>query len=223
MNRFFDSNNVVMRVLSKIFDIAWLSILYVVFSLPVITFGASTTALYYVSAKVLRRDRGYVWHEFWHAFKLNFIPATITWLIFAVMYFILGTNLYLMTKAEVTEYGGYLVGVYIALFVLITCVASHIFCILSRFDMKISQLFRFSLFVTFRHFHYTLVNVLIIAAAVFIIYKTMFLGPIIIFVVPGGASLLYTFLEDRLLKKYTPEDEEKFTEDGQEITKWYNE
>ena len=223
MERFFNSNNPVMKALSKIFDIAWLSILYVVFSLPVITFGASTTALYYVSAKVLRRDRGYVWHEFWHSFKLNFIPATITWIIFAVMYFLLGANLYIMTKSGPTEYGGYLVGVYIALFVLVTCVVSHAFCVLSRFDMKIAGLLRFYLFVSFRHFHYTLVNLAIIALAVFIIYKAMFLGPIVIFIVPGGASLLYTFMEERLLKKYMPKEETKVTEDGEEIKNWYNE
>lgn len=70
-----------MRALSKLFDIGWLSLIYVVFCVPLVTIGAATTSLYYVSAKVLRKDRGYVWSEFWHSFKLNFKPATLIWLI----------------------------------------------------------------------------------------------------------------------------------------------
>ena len=45
MERFFRSDNAVMRALSKIFDIAWLSIVYILFCIPIVTAGAATGAM----------------------------------------------------------------------------------------------------------------------------------------------------------------------------------
>ena len=59
MDKFFNSDNMVMRTLSKIFDIGWLTLIYLVFCIPIVTVGAATTSLYYVSAKVLRHNRSY--------------------------------------------------------------------------------------------------------------------------------------------------------------------
>ncbi|MFR7816818.1 MAG: DUF624 domain-containing protein [Clostridium sp.] len=75
MDKFFNSDNMVMRTLSKIFDIGWLTLIYLVFCIPIVTVGAATTSLYYVSAKVLRHNRSYVWREFWHSFKTNFFAV----------------------------------------------------------------------------------------------------------------------------------------------------
>ena len=130
-----------MRALSKLFDIGWLSLIYVVFCVPLVTIGAATTSLYYVSAKVLRKDRGYVWSEFWHSFKLNFKPATLIWLIFAAIYGLLYFNLTTFNTSNAA--GGYLVGAYIALAFIVTCVASYAFCLLSRFNMNVRGILRY--------------------------------------------------------------------------------
>ena len=46
MDRLFNVNNPLMRALSKLFDIGWLSLIYVVFCVPLVTIGAATTSLY---------------------------------------------------------------------------------------------------------------------------------------------------------------------------------
>ena len=81
MREIFSSDSKLMKVLGKLFDIGYLSIVFIVFSLPVITIGASLTALYYTTVKVIRRDRGYVFQEFFRSFRLNFLNATVLWLI----------------------------------------------------------------------------------------------------------------------------------------------
>ena len=43
MDRLFNVNNPLMRALSKLFDIGWLSLIYVVFCVPLVTIGAATT------------------------------------------------------------------------------------------------------------------------------------------------------------------------------------
>ncbi len=225
MERFFNSDNTVMRVLSKIFDIGWLSILYVVFCTPVVTVGAATTSLYYVSAKVLRRDRSYVWTEFWRSFKQNFVPATIMWVIVALIYGLLYFNLKVIgISDQESQYGGYLAGAYIALGAMLLCVVSYVFCVLSRFDMKVSKIFRFSLYLAFRHFLHTLAFLVILIGSFLLIYFGFAKGmAIVLLVVPAGASFLYTFPMEHLLKKYMPKTEPKYTEDGEEIVEWYNE
>ncbi|PWM05725.1 MAG: hypothetical protein DBY03_00675 [Clostridiales bacterium] len=222
MDRLFNVNNPLMRALSKLFDIGWLSLIYVVFCVPLVTIGAATTSLYYVSAKVLRKDRGYVWSEFWHSFKLNFKPATLIWLIFAAIYGLLYFNLTTFNTSNAA--GGYLVGAYIALAFIVTCVASYAFCLLSRFNMNVRGILRYALYMSFRHFLHTLCFLAILFAAGFGIYAGFRVQlPILLLFVPGLGSFLYTFPMEHLLKKYMPKQEKRYTENGEEIVEWYEE
>ena len=211
-----------MRALSKLFDIGWVSLIYVVFCVPLVTIGAATTSLYYVSAKVLRKDRGYVWSEFWHSFKLNFKPATLIWLIFAAIYGLLYFNLTTFNTSNAA--GGYLVGAYIALAFIVTCVASYAFCLLSRFNMNVRGILRYALYMSFRHFLHTLCFLAILFVAGFGIYAGFRVQlPIFLLFVPGLGSFLYTFPMEHLLKKYMPKPEKRYTENGEEIVEWYEE
>ncbi len=222
MDRLFNVNNPLMRALSKLFDIGWLSLIYVVFCVPLVTIGAATTSLYYVSAKVLRKDRGYVWSEFWHSFKLNFKPATLIWLIFAAIYGLLYFNLTTFNTSNAA--GGYLVGAYIALAFIVTCVASYAFCLLSRFNMNVRGILRYALYMSFRHFLHTLCFLAILFVAGFGIYAGFRVQlPIFLLLVPGLGSFLYTFPMEHLLKKYMPKPEKRYTENGEEIVEWYEE
>ena len=222
MDRLFNVNNPLMRALSKLFDIGWLSLIYVVFCVPLVTIGAATTSMYYVSAKVLRKDRGYVWSEFWHSFKLNFKPATLIWLIFAAIYGLLYFNLTTFNTSNAA--GGYLVGAYIALAFIVTCVASYAFCLLSRFNMNVRGILRYALYMSFRHFLHTLCFLAILFVAGFGIYAGFRVQlPIFLLFVPGLGSFLYTFPMEHLLKKYMPKPEKRYTENGEEIVEWYEE
>lgn len=222
MDRLFNVNNPLMRALSKLFDIGWLSLIYVVFCVPLVTIGAATTSLYYVSAKVLRKDRGYVWSEFWHSFKLNFKPATLMWLIFAAIYGLLYFNLTTFNTSNAA--GGYLVGAYIALAFIVTCVAGYAFCLLSRFNMNVRGILRYALYMSFRHFLHTLCFLAILFVAGFGIYAGFRVQlPIFLLFVPGLGSFLYTFPMEHLLKKYMPKQEKRYTENGEEIVEWYEE
>ena len=222
MDRLFNVNNPLMRALSKLFDIGWLSLIYVVFCVPLVTIGAATTSLYYVSAKVLRKDRGFVWSEFWHSFKLNFKPATLMWLIFAAIYGLLYFNLTTFNTSNAA--GGYLVGAYIALAFIVTCVASYAFCLLSRFNMNVRGILRYALYMSFRHFLHTLCFLAILFVAGFGIYAGFRVQlPIFLLFVPGLGSFLYTFPMEHLLKKYMPKPEKRYTENGEEIVEWYEE
>jgi uncharacterized membrane protein YesL len=81
MNRIFGMDSPLMGALMKIGDILCLSILWLVFSLPIFTIGASSSALYAAVYHCLRRSKPGIWKYFWHAFRENFKRSTLAWLI----------------------------------------------------------------------------------------------------------------------------------------------
>ena len=83
--KFWAIDSPVMRVLGRLGDIIILNMIFVVGCIPVITIGTSLSALYAVAMKMARGEDPSVWKEFWKAYKRNFRPATICWLVMAVI------------------------------------------------------------------------------------------------------------------------------------------
>ena len=81
MNRIFGIDSPLMKALMKIGDLLCLSILWLAFSLPIVTIGASSAALYAAVHHCLRRQEAGLWKNFWNAFRENFVRSTLAWLI----------------------------------------------------------------------------------------------------------------------------------------------
>lgn len=71
------------KILADFVNCIWLGLLWLACSLPLVTLGASTTALYYAVVKGVRHDRGTPTRLFFSAFRENFKTATLTWLLCA--------------------------------------------------------------------------------------------------------------------------------------------
>ena len=77
----FRGDSAYTQIMTKIFNIFWLSILWLLCCIPVITIGASTIALYYVMLKLVKDEETTVTREFFHSFKQNFLqslPVTVS-------------------------------------------------------------------------------------------------------------------------------------------------
>ena len=81
LERMFNYENPVWQFMGRVADLMILNAMALIFSLPIITIGASWTALHYVMVKIVRKEDTYVWRDFWSSFKSNFKQATIIWLI----------------------------------------------------------------------------------------------------------------------------------------------
>ena len=68
------------RFFEKVLDIIVLNFLTVLCSLPIITLGASVSALYH-TVRRMQRDEGSLYRGFFRAFKDNFKQATLLWLV----------------------------------------------------------------------------------------------------------------------------------------------
>ncbi len=77
----FSENGKVTGFISRLVDVFWLNLLWLVCSLPILTIGASTVAAHAVCLKMVDGEEGYITRDFFKAFKANLLQATVLWLI----------------------------------------------------------------------------------------------------------------------------------------------
>ncbi len=94
INGIFNPQNRFWSFVEKIANLFLLSFLWLLFSLPVVTAGAATTALFSYTLQLARDEEGYVWQTFWKSFKENFLQATAEWILMAAAGLFLLADLY---------------------------------------------------------------------------------------------------------------------------------
>lgn len=196
-------DSTVMSGMNKVVDILLLSLLWFVCCLPIVTIGAATTALYYTTVKSIRKSRGYVFKTFFHAFRVNFWPATFLWLLFAVGIILFYINFLLAFALKEESFRFFMVTVYMMLAFIVLSVGCYTFPVLSRCSMKCGAILRFSFGLTVKHFPYTLILDVIVIVGFYL----MWMIPIFVFCVPAAASLIFSFFMEKILIRYTPKNE----------------
>lgn len=163
--RFNFADNVVMRALSKICDMMCLNILWLICSIPIITIGASTTALYTVMLKMVRNEEGYIFKGFFKAFKENFKQSTISWLIL----FLLGI-IWMIDFRFMGIIGGTVGLVFRVIFTLLgfflLSVTIYVFPLTARYVNTIRATFKNALILTVAKLPYTLLMIVVLVATV---------------------------------------------------------
>lgn len=81
MSKMLDMNGKIFRVMSRVGDTLLLNLLMILCSLPVVTIGAATAAVYDMSLRLLRKEEGYIIPGYFKAFRSNFKQATELWII----------------------------------------------------------------------------------------------------------------------------------------------
>jgi len=116
--------------------------------------------------------------------------------------------------------------VYLGVFIVITLLFSDMYMyvcpLLSRFDMKVSGILKTAFIMSARHLLTTL-TMLVLVIGVFLGCYILLPG---IFFLPAVATLLASFMIEKVFKKYMPEKEEPEydaagEEIGQEKDEWY--
>lgn len=69
--KFFSVDGALYKFISRLWDMVKLNFLWLLFSLPIVTFGAATVAAYSVTLKMVDEQEGYVGRQFIKAFKAN--------------------------------------------------------------------------------------------------------------------------------------------------------
>lgn len=214
MSSIFNLDNPFFSGLNKIVDAFFLSVIFLITCLPIITIGPALTALYYATAKSLRRDRGYISKEYFKAFKVNFGQGVISGLIVTVAAFILVID-WNYAKRLHNNVGVVLFTIFTALIVILFCISIYVFPVLSRFKTKTLHLFKTAFFMSMRHLPSTILMAIIVLFFVLLVY--LFRIPILF--APALCALVVSFLMERIFKKYMPEKSED--EEANGVDEWY--
>lgn len=152
MRRLLDINNPIMRFLTAMFDLMALSVLWVVFSLPIFTMGAASTALYSAAYHHVRKGEDYLWNSFFSAFKENFKRSTLTWLVALAILGFLGADALLLRSLILQGYSfGWFYGVTLALLVLALTWTVYLAAYAARFNGTVKEVLRFSFMLLRAH------------------------------------------------------------------------
>lgn len=215
MNRFVNPDNPVLNFFGKLLDCIWLNVLWLVCCLPVVTAGASTTALYYCTLKLAEDRRVELTHDFFRAFKENLKEGTVLSLIFTGLGIILaieGRLFWAMkTRSAVWTLG---TAVFVLVVLVFSMVAVYVFPMLARFDNTWRNMVRNSFLISVRFMVCTMLLLIIRAAFLFVAVKVF--APILI-LGEGLIALLSSYLLKNVFAKVEESQEKAMgSQSGQE-------
>lgn len=155
---FFNYDNPVWRFIGKFFDVLILNILWVICSIPVVTVGASTTAVYYVTLKLVRDEEGSTIKSFFKSFKENFKQSTAIWLILLVVGSVIGVDLYFFIAVMTgsTKLRTLMIAAFIGFAVIYAGLTLFVFPLQCRFYNPVKKTLFNAFFISIRHFLQTL-------------------------------------------------------------------
>lgn len=168
MSKLFRMDSPLMRFLTKIADLMVLNILFCVTSIPLITIGASWTALYSVTLKMVRDEEGSVSRSYFRSFRQNFRQATLLWLGVLVVLALLVLDIRVLNgMAGGTAPGLLRVGVEI-LALLGIMVLQYLFPSLAKFEASLADTLKNACMMALAHLPKTALMTAAVVGAVWI-------------------------------------------------------
>lgn len=204
MDHIFNFDNAFFRAFDKIINVFCLSILWILFSIPVFTIGASTTALYYTVNKVLTHGRGYVFREFWGSFKSNFKQATVIWLILLAAGVFMGLDAYIMKQFyDAGQAIGKLFAFFYVMLGFLVVWALYIFPNIARFENTNRAIMKNAALMALASLPKTVLMVIMLAA--FILVDWFF--PFLIIVIPAAFMWAWSGILEKIFRRFMSEED----------------
>lgn len=151
MSNLFNPDNAIMQFITKIAHCAYLNFLWFLCCLPFFTIGASTTALFYVTLKMVKNEEGNLTSSFFHSFKENFKQGTMIWLILLVIGVVLGIDGYVLYHMRFSNAFWTIITAFFFIAVAAyTIILMYIFPLLSRFQNTTLAMFKNSMILGMR-------------------------------------------------------------------------
>ena len=218
MNRFFSMDNKFFVFMGKVADLCLLNLVCLACCIPIVTAGASITALYYVTLKMVRNEESYIFRSFFKSFKQNFRQATIIHLIMvaAAVLLYLDTNIVKVMGEPMSQ----IMSVIFAVFTLVyAMILLYLYPILAKFYNSVKNTFTNAILMAIRHLPYTIIMLIICARPLLIFFVPslqMQMTLILLLLLFGMAVIAYlnSFFLVKIFDKYIPENSEEDADGG---------
>jgi uncharacterized membrane protein YesL len=197
----FSTDSKLYKGISWFGNIVVLNFCWLLFSLPIVTIGASTVAAFSIALKMIDGNEGYMFKGFLKAFKDNWKRGTLLWIVTLVAGYAIYLDIQLLRNTEDPSYLLIIVSVVSILFVFFALLYAYPLC--ARYDNKWYLHIKNSLILSIRYFKKTLFLIVILALEVGLCLwneKTLILiviiGPMIMmYTVAGSARKIFADIE----------------------------
>lgn len=218
MNRLFNMDNKFFAFMGKVADLCILNLLCLICCIPIVTAGASMTALYYVTMKMVRNEESYLFRSFIKSFKQNFKQATIIHIIMLASAIILYMDLSIVRNMDGTI-SKVLSFVFAAFAFIYGIILLYIYPVLAKFYNTIKNTFSNAFLMSVRHLPYTFLMVVISLCPLAILFVPVFQVQstlLMLFILIGFAGIAYcnSAFFCRIFDNYIPEETPELPEDS---------
>lgn len=207
MGNIFSLDGKFFTFMSKVADLIILNIIYCLCCVPIITIGPATTALYYVTLKMVKNEESYIIKSFFKSFKLNFKQGLAIGLLLMAAAGIIVGDIYIMLSWD-AKYKFVLIVIFIFLLVIWIFITIYIFPLLATFENTVKQTLKNSLLMSIRHLPRTVLMFILTVISYLIVGFIVQLMPFWFLI--GFALLAYvnSIFLGKIFKLYMPPEEE---------------
>ena len=159
--KFFSVDSPLYRFLSKMVDVLKLNFLWILFSLPLLTVGASTVAAMSVALKMTDDEEGYIGKSFVKAFKENWKQGTLLWLITVVAVYAVYLDFQFFEAVEGNPILFLIIGIVSSVLVVVALIYSY--PLIARYENTLLHTIQNSIDISRKYFGRTLPLVFVVA------------------------------------------------------------
>lgn len=204
----FSINSKFYHFMTKIADCMILSVLWIAFSLPVITTGAATSALYYCVIKVIGEDQGSAVKYFWRSFQSSLKQGTtvsVAVFTLSILMPIIGSAAY--AQAQNGETLGTVYFVYLVILLFGIAWLHYIFSYIARFQAPLATVLKNSLVICLVNLPSSFSMMILFVLMIILLVWTFPASVTALLLVPAVYALISSFLLEKIYSKYLPEPE----------------
>lgn len=205
------------RFMSRAADVFIAGLLWIIFSVPVVTLGASTSALYHTVHKVIMGNKGYVFKDFWNSYRDHMKDSVICTMIFELlMSFLIYDVTFMKTLLEQNPDHplGFLYYAFYIMLMIVLVWFVYVFCYRGRFEMG----WKGSMINGARFMLASLGWGLLILVGIVVSITIVRDMPFFIFVMPTGNAVLWNYIMEKQYKRVVGEKALKAADEGQTYT-----
>ncbi|MGG7059317.1 YesL family protein [Clostridium nigeriense] len=204
-SKIFNLDNGIMRFFSRIFDIVILNFTFIICCIPIFTIGASLTAMYSITLKMVRNEESHIIRGFLKAFKQNFKQGTVVGMIAIIITLFITVDLRIIgiigdDRLKVLQVLCYIVAIWAYVIFL------YAFPLLARFKNTTKEVFKNSFILSVINFKWTILLILLNIPFVLMLFYSglsMFLlFTILIICGFSGLALIQSFIFYKVFEKY---------------------
>lgn len=213
MGKFFNLDSPFVQFMNRVADLMWLNILFLLCCIPVVTVGASVTAMYYVTLKMVRNEESYITKLFFKSFKQNFLQATAIWIIFITAGFLLFVDYRILSgqmglNIDNGSVRTVMQVLLIAVFIFYVFTITFVFPLLSKFDNTIKNTIKNAFIMSIRHFPATLGSIALLIIVFLLIYYIPIMSMFAFILLFSVSAYVSSLMFVRVFDNYIPKTEE---------------